>query len=200
MTRKVLSLCLLTIFMLGLTACPKKVLPPPEPPKKIEEPVAKPEPVVEPVVEESTETVETPELPMVEESTETVVEPSIRDKEFEPIPELAPVYFDFDNSDVSADNQKIIERNAEYVKKSTGSELLLEGYTCECGTNEYNLALAQKRAQSVRDYYIKLGIDPMRIATISYGKEQPVNLHAGPPDTPGCSLNRRVNSKIHNKK
>ena len=75
-------------------------------------------------------------------------------------------------------------------------EILVEGNCCECGTNEYNLALGQKRATVVKDYYIKLGVLPEKIQTVSYGEEKPVNLNVGPPDSPLCGTNRRVETKI----
>lgn len=61
------------------------------------------------------------------------------------------------------------------LKRFSGVTVTIEGHTDERGTREYNLALGERRANSVRDYMIALGVDPNRIKTISYGKERPVD-------------------------
>ena len=123
-------------------------------------------------------------------------EPDIRGGEYKSIPELASIYFEYDKYGIVPGSAEILRKNAEYLKGNEDLEILVEGHTCECGTNEYNLSLGQKRAQAVRDYYIKLGISGGRIGTISYGEEAPVNINAGPPNTLACLSNRRAETKI----
>ncbi len=151
--------------------CPKKVSPPQvEPPKE--------------AIEE----------PMVDE------EPPIRDEEFYSIPELKPIYFEFDQYHLTEEAKDILQKNAEFLLANPQYEILIEGHCCECGSNEYNLALGQKRASTIREYYISLGISADRIATISYGEEKPINKNAGPPDSPLCKPNRRGETKVRVKK
>ena len=61
------------------------------------------------------------------------------------------------------------------VVRASGATITIEGHTDERGTREYNLALGERRANSVRDYMIALGVDPNRVKTLSYGKERPVD-------------------------
>lgn len=192
MLNKCVLLIIVGLLAIGFIACPKKPLP-------IVPKVEKPKP---PEEKQAQVTQPTENIEKVKESTTTIAEtgePSIREKEFDTTPQLKTVYFDFDKIDILPDEQKVLQTNATELLKSTGTEILVEGHTCECGTNEYNLSLGQKRAQTIRDYYIKLGIESTRIATISYGKEKPINLHAGPPDSPKCAINRRAETKIRTK-
>lgn len=117
-------------------------------------------------------------------------------KDFTSIPEIATVYFDYDKYELSEETRKTLQKNADFLKIHPELEVIVEGNCCECGTNEYNLALGQQRAKIVSDYYIKLGIVASKIGTISYGKEKPINVNAGPPDSPLCGVNRRAETKI----
>jgi peptidoglycan-associated lipoprotein len=88
---------------------------------------------------------------------------------------LSTVYFDYDKSDLSDATRATLQANAEWLKANPGRVVRVEGNCDERGTVEYNLALGQRRAASVRDYLAGLGIDPSRLRTISYGKERPVD-------------------------
>lgn len=68
-----------------------------------------------------------------------------------------------------------LNKVADWLKKNEGYSLRIEGNCDERGTAEYNLALGEKRANSAKDYMVKLGIDKGKINTISYGKEKPVD-------------------------
>jgi len=92
---------------------------------------------------------------------------------FESDPALKPVGFDYDSAQLSPDALAVLKENAETLKARKGYEFLVAGHCDERGTVAYNLALGQKRAKEVRDYYMRLGVDGRRIATISYGKEMP---------------------------
>ena len=86
---------------------------------------------------------------------------------------LKDVLFEFDRHDLTPTARDILQSNAEWLKKNASTRIEVEGHCDERGTSEYNLALAAKRAQAVRDYLVTLGIAPDRISTISYGEEIP---------------------------
>ncbi len=124
-------------------------------------------------------------------------EPSARYTDWETLPELKTIYFAYDESDLQADARAQLKANAEYVKENAGLNVLVEGHCDERGTTEYNLALGQRRAAAVREYYGQLGVPLNRIATISYGKEKPA-VQGG---TEGAwSKNRRVETRVRNAK
>ncbi|MHB2026562.1 MAG: peptidoglycan-associated lipoprotein Pal [Elusimicrobiota bacterium] len=100
-------------------------------------------------------------------------EANIRTGEFVDVDGVNPVFFDYNKADIRADARALIQANARYLKDHPELEARIAGYCDERGTVEYNLALGQRRAKAVRDYYIRLGVDGSRIATISYGKEKP---------------------------
>jgi peptidoglycan-associated lipoprotein len=85
------------------------------------------------------------------------------------------VYFDFDKSDIRADAQPILAGQAEWLQRYPGVRVRIEGNCDERGTREYNFALGAKRADAVRDFLVGHGVAAGRIATISYGKEQPID-------------------------
>ncbi len=86
------------------------------------------------------------------------------------------VFFDFDRSDIRLDAQGTLEKVAVWMRTYPSVTMTIEGHCDERGTREYNLALGERRANSVYDYLIALGIDPSRLSTISYGKERPAVL------------------------
>ncbi|MGH6946405.1 MAG: peptidoglycan-associated lipoprotein Pal [Kiloniellales bacterium] len=86
------------------------------------------------------------------------------------------VFFDYDQSDLTGDARGTVERLAVWLNTYPAVTLVVEGHCDERGTREYNLALGERRANSVRDYLIALGIDGNRVSTISYGKERPAVL------------------------
>jgi len=106
---------------------------------------------------------------------------------------LEDVYFDYDKSNLRDDARTTLERDAQMLSKSTGVRVLLEGHCDERGTVEYNLALGDRRAQSVKAYLVQFGIDAGRLSTISYGEERPF---AQGSDDSAWSQNRRVHFVI----
>ena len=86
---------------------------------------------------------------------------------------LGDVYFDFDKYDLTADARERLEKNAEFMKEYSSFVFGLEGHCDERGTNEYNLALGERRAAAAKSYLESLGVDGSRIRTISYGEERP---------------------------
>lgn len=104
------------------------------------------------------------------------------------IASLKMIYFDFDKYNLRDDARRTLESNAEILKENADVSIVIEGHCDERGTNEYNLALGENRANAARDYLIRLGIDGSRITTISYGEERPVALGH---DEAAWSQNRR---------
>jgi len=88
--------------------------------------------------------------------------------------EMLPVYFDFDQASIRDDQAARLEHDADYLKNNPTRNLVIEGNSDERGTNEYNLALGERRALNAKNYLIELGIEANRIRTVSYGEERPL--------------------------
>ena len=88
-------------------------------------------------------------------------------------PSFQDAYFDFDQSLIRSDAKQPLERDAEILKSHPELKVTVGGYCDERGTDEYNLALGNRRAVAVKRYLVALGVAPERMKTISYGKEQP---------------------------
>ncbi len=88
---------------------------------------------------------------------------------------MLPIYFDFDKSNIRSDQRPRIEKNAQYLKSNASARIKIEGNCDERGTNEYNMALGERRALNAKKYLENLGIDGNRILTTSYGEEKPLN-------------------------
>ncbi|HTV45139.1 MAG TPA: peptidoglycan-associated lipoprotein Pal [Stellaceae bacterium] len=86
------------------------------------------------------------------------------------------VFFAFDRSDISAEGQQTLERQADWLRRYPNVTVTIEGHCDERGTEEYNLALGERRADAVKNVLIAAGIPASRISTISYGKERPIVL------------------------
>ncbi len=111
---------------------------------------------------------------ITEEDEDSKAELNIRGKTFKQISALENVYFDFDKYSIKPEAKEILAKNIEWLQKHPDREILITGHCDERGTVEYNLALGDKRAKAVRDYYYRSGIAFSRMATISYGKEKPL--------------------------
>ena len=88
--------------------------------------------------------------------------------------DLSRIYFDFDRAELSSEAREILGKVAAQLKASPKKTLTIEGNCDDRGTNEYNLALGQQRADAAARYLQNLGIDRKRVKTISYGEERPV--------------------------
>jgi peptidoglycan-associated lipoprotein len=86
---------------------------------------------------------------------------------------LQDAYFDYDQADLRDDARTALAANAEWLKKFPSIQLLVEGHCDERGTNEYNLALGDRRANAAKEYLASLGVDGSRVRTVSYGEERP---------------------------
>ena len=89
---------------------------------------------------------------------------------------FAPVYFDYDSSLVAGSERAKVEAVSQHLKQNNQVAVIIEGNCDERGSNEYNLALGERRAQAIRDYLATLGIGADRIQTKSYGEENPADL------------------------
>ncbi len=140
----------------------KKEEPAPEPPKVAEAPKEEPKP--EPVKEEAA-----PE-PKKEEA------PPPAPAKVEPLALVAMrIQFAFDDYNLSTKAKENLEKVASWMSKDPAVRIQVEGHTCEVGTNEYNLALGERRANSAKKYLEGMGVNPARLSTISYGEERPLD-------------------------
>ena len=103
------------------------------------------------------------------------------------------VFFDTNQHDLSSQARSIIEGQARWLNNYPNLNVTIEGHADERGTREYNLALGDRRASSVKNYLIAVGVDPRRINTISYGKEQPLVVGA---DGTSWAQNRRARTRV----
>ncbi len=88
---------------------------------------------------------------------------------------FADVLFDFDKSTLRDDGKKASQDVADFMKKTPGAVVLIEGHCDERGTAEYNLALGDRRATAVKNYIVSLGIPAASLSTVSFGEERPLD-------------------------
>ena len=91
---------------------------------------------------------------------------------------LEDIFFDYDKYNIRDEYRSVLARNAEALIAHPEIALLIEGHCDERGTNEYNLALGEARAQSTKNYLVDLGISAARLGTISFGEERPLDPRA----------------------
>jgi peptidoglycan-associated lipoprotein len=84
------------------------------------------------------------------------------------------IHFDFDRYDLKSEARGILKELANFLLEHPGCRLVIEGHCDERGSEEYNLALGEKRANAATNYLISLGVSPKRITTISYGENRPL--------------------------
>lgn len=155
----VLIVLLAVIFLIACKPKAKKVAPLP-PPQVKEQP--KVEKVEEPAVKG-------PELSEEEIFMSKSLEEINREQ---PLP---MIHFDYDKYFIRNDAKPTLEANAIWLKKFPTAKILIEGHCDERGTEDYNMALGERRAQSTLNYLIALGVSPERIKTVSYGKSKPLD-------------------------
>jgi peptidoglycan-associated lipoprotein len=86
---------------------------------------------------------------------------------------LGDVFFGLDSTDLGDEARGLLQKNVEWMKKWTTTKVMVEGHADSRGSNEYNLALGERRADSVRDYLVSLGLGADRLTIVSKGEEQP---------------------------
>lgn len=167
LARRFSALFLSALVLLAIGACKKAVPePPPPPPPPAPAPAPPPPAPVPPP----------PEPPVVPEYVspwpEDIVEANdeVHEKGL-----LGDVYFEFDKATLTDATRSQLGKNADFLKSQDGEDFVItiEGHCDERGTNDYNLALGDRRANSARDYLTSLGISGDRLRTISYGEERP---------------------------
>jgi peptidoglycan-associated lipoprotein len=156
--RCVWSTASVLVIVLTVSACSKKVPPPPPPPP--EPPVAAAPPPPPPP----------PPRPLTEE--ELFAKKTLDQLNAE-MP-LADVMFDYDMSNIKEDQRGLLQKNADWMRRWTTTRVTIEGHADQRGTNEYNLALGERRGNAVKDYLISLGIAADRMTVISKGEEAPL--------------------------
>ncbi len=147
--RKLFVLVLIGLFVLALGACAKKQTAKVEPP-----------PAVEVTEQPATPVEEVEETP--QEETPTMKMPVLND-----------VFFEFNKSNLTDQAKQALAENARQLIDAAMAAISIEGHCDERGTNAYNLALGERRANSAKDYLVSMGVDAGRISTTSYGEERP---------------------------
>lgn len=174
MGRKTISVLVALVFVcssvLFLSACAKKqVQVSEEVPAKAEEMKAQP--------------VEQPKMTEAEAKAEEAKRQA-KLRELEKAQKLAEeirmfeaenVYFDFDKADLKPEAQAVLKNKATWLRENPSYSLRIEGHCDERGTNEYNLALGERRAHSAKKFLTALGIVEDRVSTLSYGEERPAD-------------------------
>ncbi len=105
---------------------------------------------------------------------------------------MLPVYFEFDSSEIKDDQVARVENNADFLKKESVA-IVVEGNCDPRGTNEYNMALGERRALSAKKYLVNLGVDAGSMTTVSYGEER---IHITGSDEEAWAQNRRADFVI----
>jgi peptidoglycan-associated lipoprotein len=109
--------------------------------------------------------------------------------EFVAVSELPDIYFDFDRYDLRPSAQRTLVGHATWLRAQAKALVLIEGHCDERGTNEYNVALGERRARAAMDYLVSRGVDARRITVVSYGEERP---QCREHDEPCWARNRRA--------
>jgi peptidoglycan-associated lipoprotein len=171
MNRKLMIWMVVPVLVTFLTGCPKKkpATPPADIPVETEVVETPPPATTQEIEQTPTATPEDEtEDPMMSADLQ-VVNDELRRRGFSP-----DVFFDYDEISLSDETRERLARNAELLKAQTQFQVTIEGHADERGTNEYNLALGDRRANAVRDYLGSLGVDGGRLRIITYGEERPV--------------------------
>jgi peptidoglycan-associated lipoprotein len=168
MTRLARIVTVLTVVgAIGLTGCGKKqppqTAPPPPPPSATPAPPPPPPPPQPPPPKPAAP------APLTEEQ---IFAQKTLDQINSERP-LTDVFFDYDKADVKDEGRAALQKDAEWLKRWPSVKVTVEGHCDSRGTPEYNLALGERRANTVRSYLASLGVPSDRIAVVSKGKEQP---------------------------
>lgn len=190
MNRKWMVWMVAPVLLTVLTGCPKKKPATPAQDLDVDTTTVAPAPTTQDV----TDTTTPPVAPQDQVETDPMdsadmqqVYQELQRRGFSP-----DVYFNYDEASLSDDTRAKLARNADLLK-TTQLLVTIEGHADERGTNEYNLALGDRRANAVRDYLTSLGVDAGRLRTLSYGEERPVCTEV---DESCWSQNRRAHMVI----
>ena len=161
---------MLAAAMIAVSACGKKApvqtpAPAPAPPP----PVVQPTPTPPPPPPRPTPTPAPPAAPRVPTEDEIFAKKTAE----EVTKEFSVVYFEYDAADLTDASRTALQKNSDLMRRWTSIRIVIEGHADSRGTNEYNLALGERRASVARDYVISLGIPASRITIVSKGEEAP---------------------------
>ena len=167
------GLVLVLALSMGLAACKKPPQAPPPPPAPPAPPVETPRP--QPPAPPPPRSTPTPP-PVAENRVPTDEEVFARMSlgELNEKSPLVDVYFAYDLAELSDSTRAALQKAADWLRRFTSTKVMVEGHADSRGTNEYNLALGERRANSVRDYLVSLGIPAARFTIVSKGEEDPV--------------------------
>ena len=171
--------CLLVLSFGALLSggCAKKDMVKSEEPVSVQTPP--PPAVVTPPVQEARPEAETRPAPMTEAPTRELPVTQETARPAEPAADLQSqlqkIYFNFDSADLSEESRSALSRNAEYLSKQPSVKVRIEGNCDERGSDDYNMALGERRAKAAKDYLVNLGIPSDRLGIISYGEEKPLD-------------------------
>ena len=157
------------VMVIGLAGCAKKVPPPPPPPPPAPPVVAAPPP---PPPAPAPAPAPAPPPPRALTEDEVFARKTVEQLNAE-MP-LGDVMFDYDQSTIRDDQRATLQRNADYLRRWTAVRVSVEGHADARGTNEYNLALGERRANAVKEYLVGLGVMGDRMVVVSKGEETPV--------------------------
>jgi peptidoglycan-associated lipoprotein len=167
--RCVWSTASVLLVVLTVSACSKKVPPPPPPPPA---PPAAPAPPPPPPPPAPAPAPAPPPAPKPLTEEELFAKKTLDQLNAE-MP-LGDVMFDYDMSSVREDQRGLLQKNADWMRRWTTTRVTIEGHADQRGTNEYNLALGERRGNAVKDYLVSLGIAADRMTVISKGEEAPL--------------------------
>jgi peptidoglycan-associated lipoprotein len=109
--------------------------------------------------------------PVARESTQS---PAVAPKVSSGIPSQRSIYYDYDNFDIKDEYRGVVAAHVKYLRENPGAKVLIQGHADERGSREYNVALGQRRAESVKKMSALLGVSESRIEAVSLGEEKPV--------------------------
>jgi peptidoglycan-associated lipoprotein len=162
-SRSLALVVIFAVFFIGLAACQKKVVTQPDALQQQEQ--------KKDVRQQEQEKVSEKKLDAKVESVDTMDKGTQYVESKESM--FSDILFDYDKYDVQETYKQMLQNVVSWMAKNSTARLSIEGHCDERGTNEYNLALGDRRAKAVKDYLISLGVASGRIDVISYGEEQP---------------------------
>lgn len=128
------------------------------------------------------------------EACQKAKNPPDTDGQFEvALDKMETIYFDFNESKLTDQAKKTLQKNVEWMKRRADAKIRIEGHCDEQGTTDYNLALGELRGQTARKYMMQLGVKQERMSVISYGSELPVDLGL---NASAYAKNRRAEFKV----
>lgn len=167
--RSISLVALVLVALISVEACKRPVPPPPPPPAPPPAVVQAPPPPPPPPVPQAPAAV-APPRPLTEDelfARKTLDQLNAENP-------LSDITFDYDQATIRADHRPALQRNADWMRRWPSTRVTVEGHGDSRGTNQYNLALGEKRGAAVRDYMIGLGIAADRLVVVSRGEESPL--------------------------